>query len=57
MEKMLWLIGYVKSSLQSFMLEISCSMMLPSQVEQLKLIAIKSQAQPILYHTGDSEHA
>ena len=41
MEKVLWLIKYGKSSLQCFVLEISRWMMLHSQVDQLKLIAIK----------------
>ena len=40
-EKVLWLIECVKGGLRSFMLEISHQMMLHSQVDQLKLIAIK----------------
>ena len=43
MERVLWLTEYVKSSFQSFMLEISCWTMLHSQVNQLKLKAIKSR--------------
>ena len=43
MEKVLWLIEHVKSGLQSFLLEISCRMMLHGQVDQLKLIVIKSK--------------
>ena len=41
-EKVLWLIEHVKSSLPSFVLEISHWTMLHGQaVDQLKLIAIK----------------
>ena len=43
MEKVLWLIECVKSGLQSFVLEISHWAMLHGQVDQLKLIAIKSK--------------
>ena len=42
MVKVLWLMEYVKSGLQSFMLKISLWMMLIDRVEQLKLIVIKS---------------
>ena len=42
MEKVRWLIECVKGGLWSFMLEISGWMMLHSQVDQLKLIEIKS---------------
>ena len=41
MEKVLWLIERVKSSLQNFVLEISQWVMLHGQVDHLKLIAIK----------------
>ena len=40
MERVLGLIEHVKSGLGSFLLEISPRMMLHSQVDQLKLIAI-----------------
>ena len=43
MEKVLWLIECVKGGLQSFGLEISLWTMLHCQVDQLKLIAIKSE--------------
>ena len=43
MEKLLWLIECVKSSLQSFMVEISPWMMLHGPVDKLKLIVIKSR--------------
>ena len=43
MEKVLWLFEDVKSGLQSFVLEISHWTMLHSQVDQLKLIVIKSR--------------
>ena len=42
-EKVLWLIECVKSSLWSFMLETSCWMMLHSRVDKLRLIVIKSR--------------
>ena len=42
-EKMLWLIEHVKSGLQSFVLEISCWMMLHGLIDQLKLIVTKSR--------------
>ena len=41
MEKVLWLIEQLKNDLQTFVLEISHWMMLHSQVDQWKLIAIK----------------
>ena len=41
MENMLRLIEWVRSGLRSFLLEISCWMMLLSQVEQLKLMVVK----------------
>ena len=40
-EKVLWLIERVKSGLRCFVLEISHWTMLPGQVDQLKLRAIK----------------
>ena len=43
METVLWLIEHVKSGFQSFVLEISRWTMLRGQVDQLKLIAIKSR--------------
>ena len=58
MEKLLWLIECVKSSLQSFMVEISPWMMLHGQADQLKLKAIKYRhwGQSTLYHMVDSQH-
>ena len=41
-EKVLWLIKCVKSGLWNFLLEIFCWMLFHGQVEQLKLIVIKS---------------
>ena len=43
MEKMLWLIKYVKSGMWSFLLEICHWTKLYSQVDQLKLIVSKSR--------------
>ena len=43
MDKMLWLIKWVKGGLQSFVLEISHWMMLHGWEDQLNLIAIKSR--------------
>ena len=59
MEKVLWLImECVKSGLRSFVLEISCWMMLHGRANQLKLIVIKLRhwKQSTLYHAGDSWH-
>ena len=56
--EVLWLIEHVKSGLQSFVLEISCWTMLHGQVDQLKLIAIKSRhwEQSTLYQAGGGWH-
>ena len=43
MEKVLWLIERVKSGLQSFVLAISRWTLLHGQVDQFKLIKIKSK--------------
>ena len=43
MEKVLWLIERVKSGLRSFAGDVSLWMMPRSQVDQLKLIALKSR--------------
>ena len=43
MQKVLWLKEHVGSGLQNFVLEISCWMMLHGQVDQLKLIAMKTR--------------
>ena len=58
MEKVLWLIKHVKSGLRSFVLEISCWMMLHGREDQLKLIGIKLRhwEQSTLYHAGDRWH-
>ena len=41
MEKVLWLIKHIKCGLQSFVLKISCWIMLYGRVDELKLIVIK----------------
>ena len=50
-EKVLWLIEHVKSGLRSFVLQISCWMMLHGWVDQLKLIAIKTLIENYQYYT------
>ena len=56
MEKVPWLTEHVQSGLQSFVLEISCWMMLHGWVDQLKLMMIKSRhwEQSMLFHVEDS---
>ena len=57
MEKVLWLIEQVKSGLQSFMLKIFCWTILYGQVDQLKMIVIKSDInweKSTLCHMGNS---
>ena len=51
MEKVLWLIVHVKSGLRTLMLDISLWTVLHGQVDQLKLIAVKSRhwEQSMLY--------
>ena len=59
METVLWLIEHVKSSLWSFVLQISHWMVLHGPVDQLKLMAIKSRHSLRvikLYHEGVSQH-
>ena len=59
MEKVLWLIEEVKSGLQSFMLKIFCWTILHGQVDQLKMIVIKSDInweKSTLCHMGNSQH-
>ena len=58
MEKVLWLTKRVESGLWSSILEMSVWTMLHGQVDQLKLIAIKSRhrEQSTLYHGGENRH-
>ena len=58
MEKVLWLIKHVKSGLWSFVLEISCWMVIHGWVDQLKLRVIKLKHWELstLYYVEDSRH-